>query len=125
MKVLAVIALAGLLAGGSIAALSPGSESKSLRLSRPSLRVVDQSPFTVMGRHFRPHEAVRVTLLAQRKKVRSRQARATRGGSFRVTLPEASRDRCEPISIRATGSRGSIAELNLARPACLQAREDS
>jgi hypothetical protein len=125
MRMLVVITLAGLFVAGSIAALKPGSETKSERLARPSLRVVDQTPFTVEGRHFPRQEIVRVTLFAQGRKVRSQQVRVKATGSFRVTLREASRDRCTPISIRAAGSRGSLAELNLPRPACQPARQTS
>jgi hypothetical protein len=111
-----IIAAGLLITAGAIAAF--GTASSGTSSARPSLRVVDQSPFTVQGRHFRSNERVKVTLYKAEESVRSRRVTASRGGVFTSTLAEAGTTRCDAIVIRAVGARGSTAQLKLPRPAC-------
>ena len=118
MRKLKLIITTGLLiTAGSLATL--GSASSGQSSTRPSLRLIDQKPFTVQGRHFRSNERVRVTLYEKQDSVRMRRVTASRGGVFNAMLPEAGIDRCDTIMVRAVGGRGSTAQLKLLpRPAC-------
>jgi hypothetical protein len=114
MRKLALITVAGfLVTAAAVAALGSASSGRS------SLRVIDQSPFTVQGQHFRSHERVRLTLYKQQQSVRTRRVSASSSGAFRAVLQEAAIDRCDAIMVRAVGARGSAALLKiLPRPAC-------
>jgi hypothetical protein len=118
MKRFPVVIVAGLLmTAASPAAL--GSASSAQSSGRPALRVIDQRPFTVEGRHFRSRERVKVTLYKQQASVRTRRVTASSSGAFQAVLQEAGVDRCDTIFVRAVGARGSNAELKmLPRPAC-------
>jgi hypothetical protein len=118
MKRLPVVIVAGLLmTAAALAALGLASSAQSS--GRPALRVTDQRPFTVEGRHFRSRERVKVTLYKQQASVRTRRVTASSSGAFRAVLQEAGVDRCDTIFVRAVGTRGSSAELKmLPRPAC-------
>jgi hypothetical protein len=116
MRKLALITVAGLVAAGAIAALGLSSEMRSP--AQPSLRVIDRSPFTVQGRHFRSRERVKVTL-AKDARVRTRRVTASGSGVFSAAAPEVAVDRCDTIMVRAVGSAGSRAQLKLLpQPAC-------
>jgi hypothetical protein len=118
MKRFPVVILAGLLmTAASMAAL--GSASSGDLSGRPALRVIDERPFTVEGRHFRSRERVKVTLYKRQASVRTRRVTASSRGAFLAVLQEASVDRCDTILVRAVGARGSNAALKLLpRPAC-------
>jgi hypothetical protein len=117
MRKLTLLLAAGiLLAAATVAALGFASSGESS--ARPALRVIDQSPFTVQGRHFRSRERVKVTLYKEAKSVRTRRVTASRTGVFSAALAEAI-DRCDTIFVRAVGARGTNAQLKLLpRPAC-------
>jgi hypothetical protein len=115
-RLLLVIVFGLLVTAAAFAALSYGSSRESS--GRPALRVVDQRPFTVEGRHFRSRERVKVTLYKQ-EDVRTRRVIASLRGVFRAVLQETPVDRCDMIFVRAVGARGSNAVLKmLPRPAC-------
>jgi hypothetical protein len=109
--------MAGLLVtAGLVAAL--GSASSGHSSGRPALRLLDRSPVTVQGRHFRSNERVKVTMFKEEVSVRTRRVKASRAGAFTASLPAAEIDRCDKIVIRAVGAGGSAAQLKLPRPAC-------
>jgi len=85
--------------------------------SRPQLRLTDRTPLVISGRHFRPLEQVRVVVLI-RDGV-ARRVVASRAGVFTARFDDVTVTRCEPLSVRATGGRGSDALLKLPAPACL------
>ena len=118
MKRFPVVIVAGLLmTAASLAAL--GSASSAQSSGRPALRVIDQRPFTVEGRHFRSRERVKVTLYKQQASVRTRRVTASGRGAFQAVLQQGGIDRCDAIFVRAVGTRGSNAVLKmLPRPAC-------
>jgi hypothetical protein len=117
MRTLAFIVTAGLLiTAGSLAALAVAASEGSA--ARPLLRVSDQTPFTVEGRHFLARERVTVTLYRNGRSVRTRRLMTSAAGAFRTALSETV-DRCDRIMIRAAGARGSTAQLKLLPlPAC-------
>lgn len=84
----------------------------------PSLAVVARQPLVVRGLHFRAHEWVRLSALADG--VVLKRVRATRAGNFVATLPSIEFGRCAGFGIRASGSLGSRASfgLKLPLPAC-------
>lgn len=100
-----VVAAAGTAAGG---------------VAKPSLAVVERQPLVVRGAHFGARELVRVTAVSDGSE--SVRVRATRRGTFVVTLPGLTVDRCSGLGIRAVGGRGHVAAVKLPLPACLPAR---
>lgn len=118
MKRFPVVILAGLLVTAALVA-ALGSAWSGQSSGRPALRVVDQRPFTVQGRHFRSRERVKVTLYKQQQSVLTRRVTASSTGAFRAVLQETAVDRCDTIMVRAVGARGSTAQLKLLpRPMC-------
>jgi hypothetical protein len=118
MRKLTLVVTAGLLiTAASVAASSAAQPDRTS--AQPALRLVDRTPFTVQGRHFRGLERVKVTLYKETAAVGARRVRASRAGGFTAALPEARVDRCDAIFIRAVGTGGSRAQLKLLpRPAC-------
>jgi hypothetical protein len=88
----------------------------------PALRLLSLHPVQVRG-HFRPDERVKITVFTTVQRVR--RARATGAGSFVVSFGDAPISRCSGFTIRAVGSRGSVAVYKLPRPACLPVRSPS
>jgi hypothetical protein len=118
MRKLTLVVTAGLLiTAASVAALAAAQPDRTS--AQPALRLVDRTPFTVQGRHFRVLERVKVTLYKETAAVGARRVRASRAGVFTAALPEARIDRCDAIFVRAVGTGGSLAQLKLLpRPAC-------
>jgi hypothetical protein len=115
-RLLLIIVLELLVTVAALAAL--GFASSGQTSGRPALRVIDQRPFTVEGRHFRSRERVKVILYKQ-EDVRTRRVIASLRGVFRAVLQETPVDRCDTIFVRAVGTHGSTAALKmLPRPAC-------
>jgi hypothetical protein len=84
--------------------------------ARPKLELVRSRSFTVRGRHFRPHEQVKVTVGTS-----ITPAKANGDGLFVVRIRGATR--CDTIRVLARGSAGSYAVLKLLpMPACMPAR---
>jgi hypothetical protein len=97
----------------SLVVLAPGAAGSGAS----TLRVVDRGPLTVEGRSFAPLERVRVVVLAP--ETAGRVVVATRAGSFTATFDTVTVGRCEALTLRARGSRGSTAYVNFPAPACL------
>jgi hypothetical protein len=117
MRKLTLVVTAGLLiTAGSVGGVAAAQTDDAS--AQPALRVIDRTPFTVQGRHFRRLERVRVTLYKETAALRTRRVRASRAGVFTTALSEAPVDRCDAIVIRAVGTGGSFAQLKLPRPAC-------
>jgi hypothetical protein len=115
MGKLTLMLTAGLVVTAGFAA-ALGSASRGESSGRPALRLIDRSPVTVQGRHFRSAERVKVTMYTEKTSVR---VTASRAGAFTASLPVAEIDRCDRIVIRAVGTAGSTAQLKLLpRPAC-------
>jgi|Tabmets5t2r1_1033131.scaffolds.fasta_scaffold00349_2 hypothetical protein len=72
---------------------------------RPTLRIVQLKPFTVIGRSFKPGEQIRVSTNRLRRMV----VAGSRGG-FKVTFPNPSR--CNGLAVTAVGSKGSRASIS-------------
>jgi hypothetical protein len=106
MALLALLAL--LLLFPTMTLSSRASESRtatpSTQPGRATLKLVQVSPLTVLGRSFKPGEKVRVSADNRRKTVTA----GTRGG-FTVTFPNA--NPCNGVVVTAVGSRGSRASV--------------
>jgi hypothetical protein len=79
--------------------------------TKASLQVVRQTPMTIRGQGFRPHESVRVSAAG-----RQWNPKASERGSFVLTLRGA--NRCKIVRILAVGSNGSRAILRIIPLAC-------
>jgi hypothetical protein len=90
--------------------------------TKPSLRLLSTKPLVVQGRGFHPAEHVRVKLIANDETIR-RNATASPAGLFRTDFGTVPLGRCGGFSVRAVGSRGSVAALKRPPlPACMPAR---
>jgi hypothetical protein len=116
----ALALLAAVVALAIVAAGSPAPMRVSLS---PALRLLSLHPVRVRGIRFRLGERVTITLVTTVR--RARQARAAGAGSFVVSFGEAPISHCGGFTIRAVGSRGSIAVYKLPLPACLLVRSPS
>jgi hypothetical protein len=111
---LSVLALA-LLGAGAGQAL-PSQEK--LPQAQPTVLVGPLSPLTVRGVRFKAWERVTVTLDGGKRG--TTRVLATRAGAFRAEFRITLR-RCQTVTIRATGSRGSRAVRQVPRPNCRDA----
>lgn len=109
IRLLLLIALSALT---SIGATDTGSTAPS----KARLTVVKGKPLALRGTGFRPHEAVRITLLASIKRSVKR-AEAGANGSFKVAFPPAA-DGCSLVTAYAVGSKGSRASVQIGGPPC-------
>lgn len=82
------------------------------------LILVDTTPLVVKGSRFKAGE--RVKLVVTGSVSLSRVVRASAGGRFAVTF-KVSLDRCDPLLVRAIGTRGSRATIDLTQVACAPA----
>lgn len=80
------------------------------------LRLLDAQPVVLRGTAFRPNERIKITVL--QPTVTSRAIRASAAGRF-VARFAFSVGRCEDLDVRARGSRGSRATLELLAPDCI------
>ena len=85
-------------AGAIGVALGHPAQRRGVRAVAPSLALVSRSPATVLGRHFRPRVAVRMTLHGSRSLTLS--ARPDARGTFTVVFAEVL-DRCSGWSVSA------------------------
>jgi hypothetical protein len=74
--------------------------------SRPALRVLDRTPFTVSGSGFGASERVRLVLNARGRYVRI--VRASRSGAVAARFA-VNADMCTAFTLRAVGAAGSMA----------------
>jgi hypothetical protein len=110
-----MIRLIVLIALSALAAVA-ATDASSTAPSKAKLAVVKGKPLALRGTGFRPHEAVRITLLASIKRSVKR-AEAGANGSFKVAFPPAA-DGCSLIIAHAVGSNGSRASVQIGGPPC-------
>ena len=111
---LATVALAATACGHTATPPEPAASKKP---GRPQLAPTDQSPLTVKGTGFRPHE--HVLLAAKGLKSSRAEATADFSGSFIASLKGLKA--CDSITVTATGSKGSRTEFNLSQIVCTDA----
>jgi hypothetical protein len=91
-------------------ALTAGGVSEGGSAAKPQLRVVDLTPFAVVGTGFRAGETVRVTVRAEGDSVAATgEAGAT--GRVAVRFPRMRLGTCPTYVIAARGDKGSRAGL--------------
>lgn len=72
---------------------------------RPTAQVEFAQTVTISGKHFKPKEAVTVTLVGFQKYVR--KVHATKLGSFHVDIGAISLSDCNAYSLKVVGALGS------------------
>jgi hypothetical protein len=87
---------------------------------RATLELRSTKPVTVQGRGFAPREPVLVTARAGSTQ-RAVPLIARRNGTFTARFREMRLSRCVPVTIRAVGTRGSRAILQV-EPGCKRQR---
>ncbi len=86
--------------------------------AQPSLRVVKRTPLTVVGSNFNAAEKVVLTVAWQGTHRLKRIA--TAAGTFRATFTDVGVSRCDRLTGRAAGSKGSNATVKLLpAPGCV------
>jgi hypothetical protein len=85
--------------------------------TKPQLRILDASPVTLKGTHFRPRERVRITATAA--DTQTKTARTSAAGSFTAQFPDLVVNRCSGLAVQALGARGDRASTKvLQQPDC-------
>ena len=103
------------------AALAGGTTAQAQ--ASPMLRVVDTTPFVVVGSGFQAAEGVSVTAMTTLGPQIVR-VRATTSGTFRARFPISARLCVRPFAIRARGAAGSVATVTRRVPPCIPPRID-
>ena len=112
------VALVVCLATAGAASARTGAEPLRIGVGKqPALQVLLRAPLTVGGWRFKVGEHVTV-FLTRPDGVRRRQAVAGALGRFTVTFAAVRTTVCDAVFVRATGSRGSRAQLRAILPAC-------
>jgi len=101
---------------GSGASAADGGPSRIA--ARPGLAVFQLSPLTVRGYSFKARERVTVTLDGGKRG--THRVQATVRGTFSTSFKSVRMLRCQTVTIRAVGSRGSRAFRQVPRPDCRQ-----
>ena len=101
------------------AALAGGTTAQAA----PMLRVVDTTPFVVVGSGFQAAEGVSVTAMTTLGPQIVR-VRATTSGTFRARFLISTRPCVRPFAIRARGAAGSVATVTMRVPPCIPPRID-
>jgi hypothetical protein len=106
------------LVAASLALLAVGAaaDTGSTAQAQARLTLVKGKPLALRGTGFRPHESVRITLLASIKRT-VRRAETGANGAFRVGIPPIS-DGCSLVTAYAVGSKGSRASMRIGGPPC-------
>jgi hypothetical protein len=98
------------------------SVSVALVLAGPAAATSDFSPIlklgadnAVRGLHFKSHEFVRLVFVTDGQQIR--RVRASAGGSFAASLPTRF-DSCSGLLVRAAGSSGDFAVIDVPRAPC-------
>jgi hypothetical protein len=91
--------------------------ASAARSDRPTLRLADRDPVTLVGSRFVSRERVRVTVTVGDERAEKRVV-ASRRGTFSVSFPALALDRCNSLFGRAVGSEGSRAAAKLPQPQC-------
>jgi hypothetical protein len=84
---------------------------------KPSVRVAQWSPLVVVGERFRPFQTVVLEVTAGPKTL-VRRLRTSRRGTFVVRFAAVISDRCNGVSIIATGAGGRVAKMRLPEFLC-------
>jgi len=105
---LSIAAAATLAAAGAVTAATRSPAS-------PALQLVDRSPLTVRGAHFKLRERVRVTASTD-ENTAIQVTRTTRHGVFSVDFGTFAENPCATITIKAAGAKGDGARLVVAPP---------
>jgi len=100
----------------SIGALGSTGRAPGQARARPSLWLVSDSPVKLRGAGFRPHEHVKLVVVAGRRLIK-RFVAGARGG-FVVRMPGIDANACTRFSALATGDRGSRASFKRAPGRC-------
>jgi hypothetical protein len=111
---LATVALVATACGQTAGSSEPAA-SKTTPSSRPQLAPTGQSPLTVKGTGFRPHEQVHLVA----KGLRSASADATADSSGIFVASFRGLKSCDSVTVTAVGSKGSRTEFNLSQIVCL------
>jgi hypothetical protein len=112
----------GAVRGTSLAAIVIALISASTALSspprpKPHLRLLDATPLTLKGTHFRARERVRITVTTS--ETQTRTVRTARDGSFTTQFADVPLTRCSGLAVQAVGARGDRASLKvLQQPDC-------
>jgi hypothetical protein len=109
---LATVALVATACGQAPGSSEPAGSTK--QSNRPQLSPTGQSPLTVKGTGFRPHEEV--TLAAKGLQSASATATADESGSFTASFHGLKA--CDSVTVTASGSKGSRTEFNLSQIVC-------
>lgn len=119
MKLVALIALALAVplfplgaAGGNTTEVASSPAGESTSPGRARLGIGSLRPLVITGRGFKSLERVRISGGGTRKMVG-----ASRAGRFSVRLPYAGT--CPTLTVKAVGSKGSRASINLAHIHCV------
>ena len=108
-----------LLAAATAALLVAASGAAAVH---PALKLVTMSPLVVKGTAFHSRERVKVTA-TEAGATYVAVARASTTGAFTASLGDVPASRCNGLSVRAIGARGSAATLKLPPlPACMPER---
>jgi hypothetical protein len=112
-------AAAALLLVATACGHSSGSSepARDVTTIRPALAPIGQSPLTVTGTSFRPHE--KVMLAAKGAQSASAKVTADESGSFTASFHGLKA--CDSVTVTAVGSKGSRTEFNLSQIACIDA----
>jgi len=94
----------------------PSTATEPATLTRPTLALRSFGPVTIAGTRFRGREQVRVTV----NRLRTVRVTADRTGRFTATFPGIRVPRCGTFFVRAVGSAGSRASLELPLPECFE-----
>lgn len=97
---------------------SPGFASGDSAAAQPSVRVAHWEPLVLRGTRFRPLERVVVRVLETGSPTVVKRVRASRRGTFSVTLPVWAADRCNGPSILVTGAGGRVVKVLMPLPLC-------
>jgi hypothetical protein len=110
VKQLCVTAVAAGLLASAGPASGAGTHFGAQQRVKPSAAVVFAQSVTIVGRHFKPRERVRVTLVGF--KTYTRLIRATVYGSFRIDLGAIPLNDCNAYTLKAVGALGSRFSLS-------------
>lgn len=104
-----------LLAGLALFAASGDVSAATQSSTKPTLQLVDRSPLTVRGAHFKLRERVRLTASTDNGTA-TRVTRTTRRGVFSVNFGTLGQSPCATITIKAAGAKGDRATLVVKPP---------
>lgn len=104
-----------LLAGLALLVASRDVSAATQSPPKATLQLVDRSPLTVRGAHFKLRERVRVTASTD-SDTATRVTRTTRRGVFSVDFGTLGKDPCATITIKAAGAKGDRATLVVKPP---------